>query len=38
VVGPQPTGLAAGDLDNDSRTDLVLAANGSDAVSVFLGN
>ena len=37
-AGPQPTYLAAGDLNNDGRPDLVTANGGNGTVSVLLAN
>jgi hypothetical protein len=38
AVGDGPAALASGDLNGDSRTDLVVANEGDDSVSVLLGN
>ena len=38
VVGSSPTGLASGDFNNDTKTDLVVTNQGSNRVSVLLGD
>jgi len=37
-VGSEPTGLAAADLNGDSKPDLVTANQGTNTISVFFGN
>ena len=38
AVGSSPTGIAAGDFNNDNKQDLVVANQGANNVSVLLGD